>query len=47
MWLAPEKDFCVIAATNIAGGGAEKGCNDACVSMIHKWLPESKAKSND
>jgi CubicO group peptidase (beta-lactamase class C family) len=40
MWLAPEKDFAVIAATNIAGPGAEQGCDDACVAMIHKWLPE-------
>ena len=29
MWLAPEKNFCVIAATNIAGDDAEKACDDA------------------
>lgn len=40
MWLAPEKNFSVIAATNIAGDDAEKACDDACVVMIHKWLPE-------
>ena len=40
MWLAPEKDFAVIAATNIAGPDAEQGCDDACVAMIHKWLPD-------
>ena len=40
MWLAPDKDFAVIAATNIAGPDAEKGCDDACVAMIHKWLPK-------
>ena len=40
MWLAPEKNFAVIAATNIAGADAEKGCDDACVAMIHKWLPD-------
>jgi len=40
MWLAPEKNFCVIAATNIAGDDAEKACDDACVMMIDKWLPE-------
>jgi CubicO group peptidase (beta-lactamase class C family) len=40
MWLAPEKDFAVIAATNIAGPDAELGCDDACAAMIHKWLPE-------
>jgi CubicO group peptidase (beta-lactamase class C family) len=40
MWLAPKKDFAVIAATNVAGPDAEQGCDDACVAMIHKWLPE-------
>jgi CubicO group peptidase (beta-lactamase class C family) len=40
MWLAPEKNFAVIAATNIAGADAEQGCDEACVTMIHKWLPE-------
>ena len=40
MWLAPEKNFSVIAATNIAGDDAEEACDDACVMMIHKWLPE-------
>lgn len=40
MWLAPEKNLCVIAATNIAGDDAEKACDDACVLMIDKWLPE-------
>lgn len=40
MWLAPEKDFFVIAATNIAGNDAEKACDDACVVMIKKWLPK-------
>ncbi|HEY4414272.1 MAG TPA: serine hydrolase domain-containing protein [Verrucomicrobiae bacterium] len=40
MWLAPEKDFAVIAATNIAGSGAEDGCDDAASAMIGKWLGE-------
>jgi CubicO group peptidase (beta-lactamase class C family) len=39
MWLAPEKNFAVIAATNIAGEGAEKACDDAASAMIYKWLP--------
>jgi CubicO group peptidase (beta-lactamase class C family) len=38
MWLAPEKDFSVIAATNIAGPDAEQGCDEAVAAMIHKWL---------
>jgi CubicO group peptidase (beta-lactamase class C family) len=40
MWLAPEKNFAVIAATNIAGSDAEQGCDAAAVAMIHKWLPK-------
>lgn len=40
MWLAPEKNFCVIAATNVAGDEAEKACDEACVAMINKWLSE-------
>jgi CubicO group peptidase (beta-lactamase class C family) len=40
MWLAPEKNFVVIAATNIAGSEAEQGCDAACVLMIDKWLPK-------
>ena len=38
MWLAPEKNFAVIAATNIAGPDAEKGCDEAATAMIQKWL---------
>ena len=38
MWLAPEKNFAVIAATNIAGPDAEKGCDEAASAMIGKWL---------
>lgn len=38
MWLAPEKNFAVIAATNIAGTSAEQGCDDAASAMIRKWL---------
>jgi CubicO group peptidase (beta-lactamase class C family) len=40
MRFAPNKNFAVIAATNIAGKGAEDACNDAAVSMIHQWLPQ-------
>jgi CubicO group peptidase (beta-lactamase class C family) len=38
MWLAPQKGFAVIAATNIAGTAAEKGCDEAAAAMIHQWL---------
>ncbi len=40
MWLAPEKNFSVIAVTNVAGKDAQKACDDACVAMIRKWLPK-------
>ena len=40
MWLAPEKNFAVIAATNIAGKGAEDATDDAATAMIFKWLPQ-------
>jgi len=38
MWLAPERNFSVVVATNIAGPGAEKGCDDVASAMIGKWL---------
>lgn len=38
MWLAPEKNFAVIAATNIAGPDAERACDEAASAMIRKWL---------
>jgi hypothetical protein len=40
MWLAPDKDFAVIAATNIAGPDAEQACDEAATAMIFKWLPK-------
>jgi CubicO group peptidase (beta-lactamase class C family) len=40
MWLAPKKNFAVIAATNIAGDGAERGCDEVASAMIRAWLPE-------
>jgi CubicO group peptidase (beta-lactamase class C family) len=39
MWLAPEKNFAVIVATNSAGADAKNACDDAAVVMIQKWLP--------
>jgi CubicO group peptidase (beta-lactamase class C family) len=38
MWLAPEKNFAVVVATNLAGSGAEKGCDEAASRMIQQWL---------
>jgi hypothetical protein len=33
-WLAPEKGFAVLAATNQAGDAATKACDQACAEMI-------------
>jgi len=38
LWLAPEKNFAVAVATNVAGSGAEKGCDEVAAAMIGKWL---------
>jgi CubicO group peptidase (beta-lactamase class C family) len=38
MWLAPEKNFSVVVATNIAGTDAENGCDEVASKMIEDWL---------
>jgi CubicO group peptidase (beta-lactamase class C family) len=38
MWLAPEKNFSVIAATNTGVGNTFQGCDDVASAMIDKWL---------
>lgn len=38
MWLAPEKNFSVVVATNIFSADAEKGCDEAASEMILQWL---------
>ncbi|HNQ74024.1 MAG TPA: serine hydrolase domain-containing protein [Verrucomicrobiota bacterium] len=43
MWLAPKKHFAVIAATNIAGPEAERGCDEAVQAMIQQWLSAPRA----
>jgi len=40
MWLAPDKNFAVIAATNYGGPEAAKACDDVASAMIQKWLPK-------
>lgn len=44
MWLAPEKDFSVIVASNgfAETGESDKGCDEVVWSMIQKWLPPGK-----
>ncbi len=38
MWLAPDKDFSVIAASNTGAEDAFKACDEAASAMISKWL---------
>jgi CubicO group peptidase (beta-lactamase class C family) len=40
MWLAPGKNFAVLAATNFGGPEAAKACDDVAGAMIQKWLPK-------
>src|SRR5208282_1041795 len=39
MWLAPQKDFAVIAATNTGVGDTFTGCDDVAAAMIDKSRP--------
>lgn len=38
MWLAPNKKFAVISATNVGGDAAETACDEVAAAMIGKWL---------
>jgi len=38
MWLAPERNFSVVVATNIAGPNAQQGCDEVASAMIQNWL---------
>lgn len=40
MWLAPEKNFAVIAATNITGPESNRACDEVASAMIGKWLTQ-------
>ncbi len=46
VWIAPKKNFAVLAATNIAGEDAARGCDDACAAMIRHHLQKRPASSN-
>ncbi|MEY2796323.1 MAG: hypothetical protein RIR10_2039 [Planctomycetota bacterium] len=37
-WLAPEKGFAVLAATNQGGDAAAKACDEACAAMISECV---------
>ena len=38
IWVAPAKDAAFVAATNVAGRGAEKACDDAVAALIGQFL---------
>lgn len=38
VWMAPLKNFAVLAATNQGGDGAAQACDEACAAMIGKFL---------
>jgi hypothetical protein len=38
VWLAPLRDFAVVAATNQGGGGADVACDEVAASMIGTFL---------
>jgi hypothetical protein len=40
MWVAPERKFAVVSATNTAGPAAERACDDACAKLIQQLLPK-------
>lgn len=42
IWVAPELDFAVAAATNVFGADAEKGCDEAVGALIQKWKASRK-----
>lgn len=40
VWLAPEKDFGVLVATNLGGGPAEAAVDEAAGALIRAWCPQ-------
>lgn len=47
MWLAPEKDFVVVIATNIGGSDAVKGADEVASMMVKRWLQHQDDKLNN
>lgn len=39
MWLAPKKDLAFVAATNVAGKNAERGCDEAVARLVRRFAP--------
>ena len=38
VWMAPKREFAVLAASNQGGGSVEKACNEACWTLIKEFL---------
>jgi CubicO group peptidase (beta-lactamase class C family) len=38
VWMAPKRDFAVLAASNQGGGSEEKACDEACWTLIKEFL---------
>jgi CubicO group peptidase (beta-lactamase class C family) len=43
VWIAPKKNFAVMAVTNVGGDDAARGCDDACGAMIKHYLESRRA----
>jgi CubicO group peptidase (beta-lactamase class C family) len=41
VWIAPNRNFAVVIATNAADADAQAACNDAATEMIRKFLHET------
>ena len=39
VWIAPNRNFAVVTATNAGGDNGAKACDDAATEMIQKFLP--------
>jgi CubicO group peptidase (beta-lactamase class C family) len=44
MWIAPEKNLALVAATNAATAGAEQACDDAVALLLERYLASSGAE---
>jgi D-alanyl-D-alanine carboxypeptidase len=46
VWIAPKRNFAVLAVTNIASEEAARGCDEACSALIRHYLkvPAAAAK---
>lgn len=43
VWMAPKRDFAVLAAANQGGGDVAKACDDVCAKLIRAFLTNENA----